>query len=35
MRTITSASQSATPTEPARLDVTMTVSGLTKSREGP
>lgn len=35
MRTITSTSQSGTPAEPTRLDITMTVSGLTKSREGP
>ena len=35
MRTLTSASQTAAPDEPVRLDVTMTVSGLTASREGP
>lgn len=35
MRTITSGSQSERPAEPARLDVTMTLSGMTKLREGP
>lgn len=35
MRTIASTSQSGTPDEAARLDVTMTLSGMTKSREEP
>ncbi len=35
MRTITSPSQTGAPAEPVRLDVTMTLSGLTRLREGP
>jgi Type II secretion system (T2SS), protein M subtype b len=35
MRTITSTSETGAPDERVRLDVTMTVSGLTASREGP